>query len=160
MCTNLTDTIIRLNIAQEDIRDDNVEALAKQCPHLQYLNISDTMVSYNAIADITIGWKNTKVQLCLQKQMGVTLSLDREAQSSGVLEQFRLMITAMSRLKFLHVGDFWGEMDNDLDNNHVAILRSLFPKLKINPSSYNSSGTLESDPYFVFRHASNVRGLH
>ena len=124
MCTNLTDTIIRLNIAQEDIRDDNVEALAKQCPHLQYLNISDTMVSYNAIADITIRWKNTMVQLCLPKQMGVTLLLDREAQSSEVLEQFRLMITAMSRLKFLHVGDFWGEMDNDLDNNHVAILKS------------------------------------
>ena len=88
------------------------------------------MVSYNAIADITLGWKHTMVQLCLPKQKGVTLSLDRESQSLGMLEQFRLMITAMSRLKFLHVGDFWGEMDNDLDNNHVAVLKNLFPNSK------------------------------
>jgi hypothetical protein len=159
LCDNLTNTILRLNIAQEDIRDDDIEALSKQCPNLQYLNIADTIISYNAIADITIGWKHTMIQLCLPKQMGITLSLDRKAQPSGLVEQFRLMITTMSRLTFLHVGDFWGEMDNDLDNNHVAVLKNLFPKLKINPSSYNSNSTLKSDPYFVFRHTDNVRGL-
>ena len=118
------------------------------------------MVSYEAIADITLGWKHTMVQLCLPKQMGVTLSLDRKSQSLVMLEQFRLMITAMSRLKFLHVGDFWGQMDNDLNNNHVAVLKNLFPKLNINLSLYNSDSPVESDPYFAFRHASNVRGLH
>jgi hypothetical protein len=73
LCDNLTNTILRLNIAQEDIRDNDIEALSKQCPNLQYLNIADTMVSYNAIADITIGWKHTMIQLCLPKQMGITL---------------------------------------------------------------------------------------
>jgi hypothetical protein len=157
LCGNLTNTILRLNIAQEDIRNDDIEALSKQYPNLQYLNIADTMVSYNAIADISIGWKHTMIQLCLPKQ--ITLSLDRKTQPSGLVEQFRVMIATMSRLKFLHVGDFWGEMDNDLDNNHVAVLKNLFPKLKINPSSYNSNSTLKSDPYFVFRHTDNVRGL-
>jgi hypothetical protein len=65
LCGHLTETILRLNISKEEVRNGDIEALAKQCPRLQYLNIWETLVSYDAIADIILGWKHTMVHLSL-----------------------------------------------------------------------------------------------
>jgi hypothetical protein len=57
VCNHLTPTILRLNIARERVHNKDIKALTKQCLRLQYLNISETLVDYQAINDIVQGWR-------------------------------------------------------------------------------------------------------
>ena len=106
ICNHLTPTILRLNIARERVNNADVKALTKQCPRLQYLNISETLVDYQAINDIVQGWRYSMINMSLPTRMGFILTLHTEAPSSPCLTQFKSLIDSMPRLKFLHIGHY------------------------------------------------------
>ena len=153
LCKHLTNNILRLNLSKERILNGNIKALSLQCPKLQYLNICETMVSYDVFFNIASTWKSTMVYMCLPHQMAVTLALDsdtvvtfegledltslwesnqinaQESPELAMLVQFKSMIDNMSSLKFLHMGDWNGQMPYDFlgTQQHTAVLMRIFP---------------------------------
>jgi hypothetical protein len=176
LCEHLTNNILRLNLSKERILDGNIRALSLQCPKLQYLNICETMVSYDVFFNIASTWKNTMVYMCLPHQMAVTLALDsdtvvtfdgledltslwesnqinaQESPELAMLVQFKSMIDSMSKLRFLHMGDWNGQMPYDFlgTQQHTAVLMRIFPDLTINLSQFALRSPVNVDPYFRF----------
>ena len=128
---------LRLNLSKERILDGNIRAMALQCPKLQYLNICETMASYEVFETMASTWKNTMIYICLPHQMAVTLAVDsdtvvtfngledltslwqsnqinaQESPELAMLVQFKSMVDDMTKLKFLHMGDWNGQMPYD-----------------------------------------------
>jgi hypothetical protein len=178
LCDHLTNNILRLNLSKERILDENIRALSRQCPKLQYLNICETMVSYDVFSDIALTWKTTMVYMCLPHQMAVTLALDSntvvafdglenltnlwenkqisapKSPELAMLVQFKSMIDSMPILEFLHMGDWNDQMPYDFlgTQQHTTVLMRMFPNLTINLSPFALRSPVEVDPYFRFCH--------
>ena len=156
LCGHLTPTLLKLNVAKEKITDENITTLTQQCPNLQYLNISETLVSYQAITEITTGWKYYMVNLSLPQRMGFILTLHSSAPSIPKLKHFQSLINSMPRLKFLHVGHYKFHHADVMNRRRQVIkLSEMFPHLHINVNPFNSSGLVVSDPNFWFKN--NIR---
>jgi hypothetical protein len=184
ICKNLTETILRLNLSRERVCNGDIVALAKQCTQLQYLNISETLVSYDAFFTIILTWQLTMVYMYLPQQIGVTLELDTnaiasfdgledltvlwknnqinaiESPSLTLLAQFKVMIDSMPHLRFLHIGDWNGQMLPNYPSGtqlHTAVLMRMFPQLTIQLSPFDLRSPVEEDPYFLFSHIGKSR---
>jgi hypothetical protein len=178
LCEHLTNNILRLNLSKERVLDGNIMALSRQCTKLQYLNISETMVSYDIFFSMVSAWQNTMVYMCLPHQMAVTLALDsdtivmfdgledltslwennrinaEESPALTLLAQFKSTIDNMPNLRFLHMGDWNGQMPYDFlgTQQHTAVLMKMFPNLTVNLSPFELRSPVEVDPYFRFCH--------
>ena len=93
---------------------------------------------YGALEDIVIGWRGSMVNLALPQSFGITLTLYHPKPNPILLNQFVGTIGRMPNLKYLHVGNWKGEMSTKLQNirstRYITILKHLFPTLTINMS--------------------------
>ena len=76
VCNNLTNKMLRLDFCSERVMDDDVIALANQCKNLEYLNLSDTWVSYSVLSEIVQAWSGTLMDLSLPQEIGLVIGLD------------------------------------------------------------------------------------
>ena len=126
--------------------------LTRQCPRLQYINISETLVDHQAINDIVQGWRYSMINMSLPTRMGFILTLHPEAPSFPRVAQFKSLIDSMPRLKFLHIGAYkFRHTDIMHRRRQVIKLSEMFPHLKFNINPFNTRGPVESDPYFLFK---------
>jgi hypothetical protein len=108
---------------------------------------TDAIVSFDGLEDLTILWRSNQINAI-------------ESPSLTLLAQFKLMIDTMPHLKFLHIGDWNGQM---LPNNllgtqlHTAVLMRMFPWLTINLSPFDLRSPMKEDPYFLFSHIGESR---
>jgi hypothetical protein len=158
ICNHLTPTILRLNIARERVNNADIKDLTKQCPRLQYLNISETLVDYQAINNIVQGWRYSMINMSLPTRMGFILTLHAEAPSFPRLTQFKSLIDSMPHLKFLHIGHYKFKHTDIMHRRRQVIkLSEMFPHLKFNINPFNTRGPVESDPYFLFKNIGRNR---
>ena len=101
-CENAPPTLLRINIARERAYNNHIRALTSSCPHLQYLNISETSVAYQDIIDIILTWKKTMINLCLPHRLGFILTLRSRAPIpfQPLMSQFQTLIKEMGQLKY------------------------------------------------------------
>ena len=52
VCTYLAESIKRVNLATERVRDSDIRALTNQCPNITYLNLMETLVTF----DVSTKW--------------------------------------------------------------------------------------------------------
>lgn len=157
-CENAPSTLLRLNLARERAYNDDIRALTKSCPHLQYLNIAETSVAYQDIINIVLAWRRTMINLCLPHRLGFVLTLRSRAPNLPLIKQFQALMNEMERMEYLHVGHYkFHQVDVEQRNPQVARLQSMFPHLKINHNPYSTDphtggGNIpQSDPSFQFR---------
>ena len=157
-CENAPSTLLRLNLARERAYNDDIRALTKSCPHLQYLNIAETSVAYQDIINIVLAWRRTMINLCLPHRLGFVLTLRSRAPNLPLIKQFQALMNEMERMEYLHVGHYkFHQVDVEQRNPQVARLRSMFPHLKINHNPYSTDphtggdNIPQSDPSFQFR---------
>ena len=137
-CENAPPTLLRVNIARERAYNDDIRALTSSCPHLQYLNIAETLVAYQDIINIVLAWKKTMINLCLPHRLGFVLTLRSRAPNLPLMSQFQTLIREMEQLEYLHVGHYkFHQADVDNRRPQVARLKSLFPNLVINHNPYS-----------------------
>ena len=103
-CENAPATLLRLNIARERAYNDDIRALTLSCPHLQYLNITETSVAYQDIINIVLAWKKTLINLYLPHRLGFILTLRSRAPNLPLISQFQILVLEMEKLEYLHVG--------------------------------------------------------
>ena len=155
ICTYLTEVIKKINFATiVRVRDSNVRALANQCPSIIYLNLTETLVTYDVFFKIITTWKGSMVYLCLPHQVGMTLKLcleqivnydnlenltilwqrniinPRIAPMLTFLAQFKIMIDSMTQLQYLHIGN-----QNGLTPNRLLVHTS-FTYSKLNMDDF------------------------
>lgn len=157
-CENAPSTLLRLNLARERAYNDDIRALTKSCPRLQYLNIAETSVAYQDIINIVLTWKRTMINLCLPHRLGFILTLRSRTPNLPLIRQFQTLMNEMERLEYLHVGHYkFHQVDIEQRNPQVTKLRSMFPHLKINHNPYStcphtgSDNIPQSDPSFQFK---------
>ena len=157
-CENAPSTLLRINLARERAYNDDIRALTRSCPHLQYLNIAETSVAYQDIINIVLLWKRTMINLCLPHRLGFVLTLRSRAPNLPLIRQFQALMNEMQRLEYLHVGHYkFHQVDVDQRNPQVERLRSMFPHLKINHNPYSTcphtggNNIPQSDPSFRFK---------
>ena len=157
-CENAPSTLLRINLARERAYNDDIKALTRSCPHLQYLNIAETSVAYQDIINIVLLWKRTMINLCLPHRLGFVLTLRSRAPNLPLIRQFQALMNEMQRLEYLHVGHYkFHQVDVDQRNPQVERLRSMFPHLKINHNPYSTcphtggNNIPQSDPSFRFK---------
>ena len=157
-CENAPSTLLRLNLARERAYNDDIRALTRSCPHLQYLNIAETSVAYQDIINIVLTWKRTMINLCLPHRLGFILTLRSRTPNLPLIRQFQALMNEMEHLEYLHVGHYkFHQVDIEQRNPQVAKLRLMFPNLKINHNPYSTcphtgGGNIpQSDPSFQFK---------
>jgi hypothetical protein len=159
-CENAPPTLLRINIAKERAYNNNIRALTSSCPHLQYLNISETSVAYKDIIDIILAWKKTMINLCLPHRLGFIITLRSRAPIPfrPLMSQFQTLIKEMEQLKYLHVGHYKFHQE-DIASRRLQVrkLKAVFPNLVINHNPYSicpNTGRCnipQSDPSFRFK---------
>ena len=102
---------------------------------------SDTVVTFNGLEDLTSLWQSNQINA-------------QESPELAMLVQFKSMIDGMTKLKFLHMGDWNGQMPYDFmgTQQHTAVLMRIFPDLTINLSQFALRSPVNVDPYFRFCH--------
>ena len=100
---------------------------------------SDTVVTFNGLEDLTSLWQSNQINA-------------QESPELAMLVQFKSMIDDMTKLKFLHMGDWNGQMPYDFlgTQQHTAVLMRIFPDLTINLSQFALNSPVNVDPYFRF----------
>ena len=157
-CENAPPTLLRINIAKERAYNNDIRALTLSCPHLQYLNISETSVAYQDIINIVLAWKKTMINLCLPHRLGFILTLRSRAPIPPLMSQFQTLMEEMEQLKYLHVGHYKFHQE-DINNRRLQTRRltSMFPNLVINHNPYSicpitgQCNIPQSDPSFRFK---------
>ena len=158
-CENAPPTLLRLNIARERAYNDNIRALTKSCPHLQYLKIAETSVAYQDIITIVLTWRKTMINLCLPHRLGFVLTLRSRAPNLPMISQFETLINLMDCLEYLHVGHYkFHQADIENRRPQVSRLRRMFPHLRTNHNPYATHPYIgignnipQSDPSFRFK---------
>ena len=93
--------MLRLDLSKEKVMNVDVEALVNQCKNIQYLNLSETWVTYSLLPDIVLAWKTTLVDLSLPQSFRLDLGMDEHEPKQVVLNEL------VKNLKSLHVGDLF-----------------------------------------------------
>ena len=156
-CKHAPPTLLRVNLARERAYNDDIRELTQSCPHLQYLNITETSVAYQDIINIVLAWRRTMINLSLPHRLGFVLTLRSRAPNLPLISQFQTLIQEMERLQYLHVGHYkFHQADIDNRRPQVARLKSMFPNLIINHNPYaicpntGRKDIPQSDPSFRF----------
>ena len=174
VCTYISTTIEKINIARERVRDSDIRALTFRCPNITYLNLNETLVTFESFYEITTTWKHSMRYLSLPKKIATELGLasqairnygyledltqlwrqgiinPRETPTLAILAQFKTTVDSMSALKYLNVGEYAEEVI-DADKNYKNTLQRLFRHVVINLSPYDDKYPVEEDPCSVFQ---------
>ena len=78
ICTYLTESIEKINLATERVRDSDVRALTNQCPNITYLNLNNTLVTYDVFYEMVTAWKGSIRYLSLPNGIATELNLSSE----------------------------------------------------------------------------------
>ena len=76
VCTYLTSTIERINLATERVRD--IRALINQCPNITFLNVTETLVTLEDFHELAATWSESMRYLSLPKRIATELNLASE----------------------------------------------------------------------------------
>ena len=136
-------------------------ALASQCKNLEYLNLSDTWVTFSIVPEIIQTWSGTLLDLSLPQQIGLDIGLDEDEPDETDLETFKAMIGSLQKLKYLHVGTWLGfltlyEIQGNLyvqrveKSKHIEKLKKLFSGLTINLSPFSDESPAQTNPSYTF----------
>ena len=135
----MTNTLLKLNFCNVKVRDEDIEDLAKSCKRLEYLNLIDTYVTHYSVPVIIRTWFDTLVDLSLPEEIGIRLGLYVKETIEEDLRSLAITIQSMPKLQYLHIGDFYGNLNPMLykecireENIHKEKLRQLLPNLGIN----------------------------
>ena len=60
MCEDLPNTMVGLDLARNNIIDEDVKLLIECCPNLQFLDLSETAVFLEIVPHIINGWGHQK----------------------------------------------------------------------------------------------------
>ena len=148
--------MLRLDFCKERVMNIDIMALAKQCKNLEYLNLSDTWVTYSIVPTIILEWSGTLLDLSLPQTIGLDLGLDEDEPDETTLEDFKTMIGSVTKLKNLHIGNWCGDMAEITgnsyvkDKNHIKKLEKLFPGLTINLSPFSDESPAQTNPSYTF----------
>ena len=174
VCTYISTTLEKLNIAGEKVRDSDLRALTFRCPNITFLNLNGTLVTFESFYDLAITWKHSMRYLSLPKKIAKELGLSlepirnyeyledltqlwkrgivnpRETPALAVLAQFKTTIDSMPALKYLNMGEY-AEDVIDEERNYKFTLQRLFRHVVINLSPYDDKYPVEEDPCSVFQ---------
>jgi hypothetical protein len=156
VCNNLTNEMLRLDFCSERVMDDHVMALANQCKNLEYLNLSDTWVSYSVVPEIVRAWSGTLMDLSLPQEIGVDIGLDEDETDETNLSSLKTMIGSLQNLKYLHIGTWLGNLlPFDMrgivyveEKKHLEKLKKLFPGLTINLNPFSDNSPAKTNPLY------------
>ena len=161
ICNNLTNKMLRLDFCKERVMDIDIMALANQCKNLEYLNLSDTWVTYSIVPTIVLTWSGALLDLSLPQTIGLDLGLDEDEPDETILEDFKKMIVSVTNLKYLHIGNWRGDMAEITgntfvkDKKHIKKLEKLFPGLTINLSPFSDDSPAKTNPSYLFLNIDN-----
>ena len=110
ICKKLTNKALKINFSNEKVKDEDIEALAKNCKKLEYLNLTDTWVTLGAVQEIFRTWSKTLVDLSLPEEIGIILGLHEKETIGHDLKIFAFKIQSMPNLQYLHIGDPYGSI--------------------------------------------------
>ena len=174
VCTYISTTLEKLNIAGEKVRDSDLRALTFRCPNITFLNLNGTLVTFESFYDLAITWKHSMRYLSLPKKVAKELGLSlesirnyeyledltqlwkrgivnpRETPALAILAQFKTTIDSMPALKYLNMGEY-AEDVIDVERNYKYTLQRLFRHVIINLSPYDDKYPVEEDPISVFQ---------
>ena len=174
ICTYISPTMEKFNIAGERVRDSDLRALTFRCPNITFLNLNDTLVTFESFYDLATTWKHSMRYLSLPKKIAKELGLSleaikdfqyledltqmwkrgivnpRETPALATLAQFKTTIDSMPALKYLNVGKY-AEDVIDEERNYKHTLQRLFRNVTINLSPYDDKYPVEEDPCSVFQ---------
>ena len=174
VCTYISTTLERINIAGEKVRDSDLRALTFRCPNITFLNLNGTLVTFESFYDLAITWKHSMRYLSLPKKVAKELGLSlhsirnyeylgdltqlwkrgivnpRETPALAILAQFKTTIDSMPALKYLNMGEY-AEDVIDVERNYKYTLQRLFQHIVINLSPYDDRYPVEEDPISVFQ---------
>ena len=139
ICKKLTNKALKINFSGVKVRDEDIDALAKNCTKLEYLNLTDTWVTLEAVPEICRTWSKTLVDLSLSEDIGIALGLYEKPTISHDLKIFASKIQSMPNLQYLHIGDIYGHK-----------LQHLLPKLGININYPNFDPNYPGDLQWKF----------
>ena len=174
ICTYLATTIEKINLATERVRDSDVRALTSQCPNITFLNLTETLVSFDVFYELATTLNESMRYLSLPKRVATELNLSckrvrnyeylkdltllwrqnvvnpRDTPILAILAQFKTTVSSMSALKYLNIGNYTGSA---LDINQISkhTLQRLFRHIIINLSPYDDQYPVEEDPCSVFQ---------
>ena len=172
ICTYLAPTIEKVNLASERVRDSDIRALISQCPRITYLNLAETLVTFEVFYEMAITWNDTMRYLSLPKRIATELNLPservrnyeyledltllwrrgvvnpRDTPILAILAQFKTTVDAMSALRYLNIGNY---ADVDIDQVSKHALQRLFRHITINLSPYDDQYPVEEDPCSAFQ---------
>ena len=140
ICKKLTNKALKINFSGVKVRDEDIDALAKNCTKLEYLNLTDTWVTLEAVPEICRTWSKTLVDLSLPEEIGIVLGLHEKETIDHDLKIFASKIQSMPNLQYLHIGDLRGNLNPMMkykeciteETSHREKLQRLFPNLGIN----------------------------
>ena len=78
VCTYLTSTIERVNLATERVRNSDIRALINQCPNVTFLNVTETLVTLEVFHELAATWSESMRYLSLPKRIATELNLASE----------------------------------------------------------------------------------
>ena len=92
ICTYLATTIEKVNLATERVRDSDVRALTTQCPNITFLNLTETLVTFEVFYKMAITWSDTMRYLSLSKRVATELNLSsKRVRNYEYLEDLTLL---------------------------------------------------------------------
>ena len=75
LCTYLTSTVEKINLATERVRDSDVRALTNTCPNITFLNLTETLVTLDVFPELATTWSKSMRYLSLPKRIATELNL-------------------------------------------------------------------------------------
>ena len=78
ICTYLATTIEKVNLATERVRDSDIRALTFQCPNITFLNLTETLVTFDVFYELAQTWNGSMRYLSLPKRVATELNLSCE----------------------------------------------------------------------------------
>ena len=142
-------TIEKINLATERVRDSHVRALTSQCPNITFLNLTETLVTFDVFYELATTLNESMRYLSLPKRVATELNLSckrvrnyeyledltllwrrnvvnpRDTPILAILAQFKTRVDSMSALRYLNISNYTvSALDIDQISKHT--LQRLF----------------------------------
>ena len=174
LCTYLSSTVEKINLATERVRDSDIRALTNTCPNISFLNISETLVTIDVFPELATTWSESMRYLSLPKRIATELNLasdrvryfqyledltllwrrdvinPRDTPILAIIAQFKTTVDSMSSLRYLNIGNYANNVEES-DSLTKSTLQRLFHHITINLSPYNDQYPVSEDPCSVFQ---------
>merc|ERR1712051_236044 len=129
-CTYLTNTVEKINLATDRVRDSDIRALINTCPNITFLNLRETLVTLDVFPELATTWSESIRYLSLPKRIATELSLaservryfqyledltllwrrdvvnPRDTPILAIIAQFKITVDSMSSLRYLNIGNY------------------------------------------------------